>query len=133
MYRTSYRIYYEDTDAAGVVYYANYLKFAERARTDALRECGIHQKQLLDEQGLGFVVSRAAIDFKQGARLDDVIDVRIPSATIGKVKIEMTQEIWRDDSLLASIDVVIAMVNSDFKPARIPDKIRDALQNKFVS
>lgn len=124
---TSFRVYYEDTDAAGVVYYANYLKFAERARTDALRACGINQSEWLKNEGLGFVVSKVIVDYKSPASLDDTIIVETRLQKFERVRMSMTQHIWREEQLLVAMTVEIAMVNADRKPARIPQEIRDAL------
>jgi acyl-CoA thioester hydrolase len=120
------RVYYEDTDAAGIVYYANYLKFAERARTEMLRAAGIEQRRLAEETGLGFVVSRFACEFRAPARLDDQLDVVTRVDRLRAAAVEARQEVRRDGGLLAGIDVVIACVARDGRPARIPPPLRRA-------
>ena len=90
----NYRIYYEDTDAGGVVYYANYLKFFERARSDFLRSIGISQVQLAQSENIIFVVKRCIIDYQSPARLDDEITVSVKIKEIHKVSLTMKQEIF---------------------------------------
>ena len=118
-----FRIYYEDTDAGGVVYYANYLKFAERARTELLRAHGIEQQKLLEEQGLAFIVRHAELDLKSPARLDDEITIHTEVQHIKPASVVMHQSIrHRENSEdeLAVILVKIACVNREFKPTPMP-------------
>lgn len=129
---TQVRVYYEDTDAAGIVYYANYLKFAERARTDALRACGIDQSLLLREHGLGFVVRRVQVDHHAPAQLDALLDVETHLHNIGRVRMSMVQRIVWDGQLLCTLQVEIAMIDQARKPARIPQEIITALRTKMV-
>jgi acyl-CoA thioester hydrolase len=123
----NFRIYYEDTDAAGIVYYANYLKFAERARTEWLRELGFEQSQLMKEAGIAFVVQHCAIDFVVPARLDDLITIETRLHEKGKVRMTMLQRIVRGETLLALLIVKLACVNTNGKPTRLPDTLSDAL------
>ncbi|MEI6730943.1 MAG: tol-pal system-associated acyl-CoA thioesterase [Pseudomonadota bacterium] len=116
----NFRVYYEDTDAAGVVYYANYLKFAERARTECLREIGVIQSQML-EKGSGFVVRKCEADFLIPAKLDDLLEVHTDITEIGKARLHISQIIKRGGDILVNIKVVIACVNQSGKPVRIPD------------
>lgn len=125
-------VYYEDTDAAGIVYYANYLKFAERARTDALRKLGVAQGEMLASQGVGFVVKRCAIDFFDSARLDDEISVETRLLEIRKVRMSMEQIIRRDEKELAKLVVDIAMIDRERRPTRIPEAIVQALQTHMT-
>src|ERR1700727_2691665 len=90
---TTFRVYYEDTDAAGIVYYANYLKFAERARTEWLRESGFSQSQLTAQEGIFIMVRRCSIDFLAPARLDDLLEVETHLKDCGKVRMTMQQSI----------------------------------------
>ena len=92
-YRFAVRVYYEDTDAAGVVYYANYLKFMERARTEWLRTLGFEQSQLVREQGLGFVARSVSIDYLKPARLDDMLDVVSGIDTASRAQIVFAQRV----------------------------------------
>lgn len=116
------RVYYEDTDAGGVVYYANYLKYAERARTEWLRSLGIHQQQLWEKEGVGFVVTHADIRFKQPAKLEDEITIETRLHHIGKARMSMRQTLRRKDAVLVEMAVEIACVRGG-KPMRIPEKI----------
>lgn len=128
----TYRIYYEDTDAGGIVYYANYLKFAERARTDALRCMGIIQSDLAQNEGLFFVVTRCDIRFQRPAKLDDIIEVETELLSLRKVRMTMRQIIKRDQAIFATLDVDIAMLNSDSRPASIPVAISECLMNHLM-
>ena len=99
------RVYYEDTDAGGVVYYANYLKFAERARTEVLRSAGLNQIDLLEKEGIGFVVRHVSIDYLKPAKLDDLLDVETMLETMGKASLTLRQSITRDKLVLATLSV----------------------------
>ena len=123
-YWTNYRIYYEDTDAGGVVYYANYLKFFERARTELLRQVGIFQSDLIKESNLIFVVTNCEIAFKKVAKLDDLVCIKTIITKIGKASIEMFQEMFLGEELLNILEVKIASVDSvTKKPKKIPNSI----------
>jgi acyl-CoA thioester hydrolase len=123
------RVYYEDTDAGGIVFYANYLKFFERARTEWLRACGIDQQSLADSNGIVFVVRRTSVDYSSPARLDDVIRVVSRIERLGRASVDFHQEAWRDGVLLASGDIRIASVNrASVRPAAIPDAVLDGLK-----
>ncbi|THV21464.1 tol-pal system-associated acyl-CoA thioesterase [Peteryoungia ipomoeae] len=119
------RVYYEDTDFSGAVYHARYLHFMERARTDYLRCLGVEQSALYatSDEGLAFMVHRMEIDFKAPARMDDVIDVRTRTEKAGGAKMVLAQEIRRDDLLLISAKVVIAVVNRHGRPRRLPEDL----------
>ena len=106
------RVYYEDTDAAGVVYYANYLKYAERGRTEALRAVGIEQRELAARDGVQFVVRRVAADFRMPARLDDCLEVVTRTTDIGGATIAMEQVIRRGADTLVTLTVDIAAVGA---------------------
>lgn len=116
-----YRIYYEDTDAGGVVYYANYLKFFERARTDFLRAKGVSQNDLLARENLAFVVKRCEIDYVRSAKLDDLIEVSVVVAEVRAASVAMLQEIVCDGVVLAKLLVEIVCVDAlSFRPKKIP-------------
>jgi acyl-CoA thioester hydrolase len=118
------RVYYEDTDTGGVVYYANYLKFVERARTEWLRSAGLNQDTLAQEAGLIFVVRRALLDFVRPARLDDLLEVTVEPVRFARVYVELTQEARRGGELLARAEVQVACLSKrDFKPARVPQAL----------
>ena len=126
----SYRIYYEDTDAGGVVYYANYLKFFERARTDFLRALGINQSELLLKENKCFVVRKCEIEYVAPAKLDDLIEVSVEVEEITAATIIMNQKIICNDKVLTKLRVEITCVNSNnFKPSRISEEIKNKLNN----
>ena len=115
------RVYYEDTDAAGVVYYANYLKFAERARTEWLRAMGFDQTELAERHGVVFVVRSAAIDYLAPARFNDRLRVTVELIKVGAGQIDLVQRVLRGDELLAKTAVKVACVAlRTLRPVRIP-------------
>ena len=125
------RVYYEDTDAGGVVYYANYLKFCERARTEWLRTLGLSQQKLLDEQGLGFVVRSVQADYLAPARLDDALVVRTRVATLRRASLLFEQELRRGQELLFSAQVLLASIDLHrHKPVAIPASLHALLESK---
>jgi acyl-CoA thioester hydrolase len=122
------RIYWEDTDAAGIVFYANYLKFFERARTEWLRGLGFGQEALRTEAGIAFVVSETRLRYRRPARLDDVIDVSVAVVHLGQASLEIAQEARRAGELLADGTIRIGCVElGTFRPCRIPNDIRLSL------
>ena len=123
-------VYYEDTDAGGVVYHSNYLKFFERARTEMLRSVGVSQ-QLLLEQSIGFVVRHMDIDFLQGARLDDHLNVNTTISELKKASITFCQEIVNPEGhILCRAMVKVACIdNKKMKPIAIPSFINSELTN----
>ena len=120
-HRLTQRVYYEDTDFSGLVYHARYLHFLERGRTDYLRCLGCEQSALLsaDEEGLVFVVHRMEIDFKQPARMDDILTIQTVTEKAGGAKMVLSQEIRRGETLLIVAKVVIAVINSRGRPRPI--------------
>jgi acyl-CoA thioester hydrolase len=122
------RVYYEDTDAGGVVYYANYMKFFERARTEWLRSFGLNQDKLAQEQGLVFVVRRARLEFARPARLDDLLEVTVEPLKRAHVYVDMAQEVRRGAQTLALAEVRVACLDQrSFRPAVMPRSLRDIL------
>ncbi len=127
------RIYWEDTDAGGIVFYANYLKFFERARTEWLRSLGIQQHSLKEESGGMFVVSETQIKYFSPARLDDLLEVTARTAEPGRASLVLAQQAWLtvdgERKLLAEGTIRIGWVDSQtMKPGRIPAAILEALQ-----
>ena len=127
------RIYWEDTDAGGIVFYANYLKFFERARTEWLRSLGIQQQSLKEESGGMFVVSETQIKYFSPARLDDLLEVTVRTAEAGRASLVLAQQAWLtvdgERKLLAEGTIRIGWVDSQtMKPGRIPAAILEALQ-----
>jgi len=120
------RVYYEDTDFSGVVYHARYLHFMERARTDYLRLLGVEQATLAiedDTEGLVFVVHRMEIDFKQPARMDDILTMTTTTEKAGGAKMVLQQEIRREGTLLIAAKVIIAVINGQGRPRRLPETL----------
>ena len=118
------RVYYEDTDAVGVVYYANYLKFAERARTEMLRALGIEQSGVMANEGLAFVVKRCEIDYVKPARLDDDLDVTLSVTKVGGASMEGDQVISRNGEPLATLFLRLACVDKAGRPVKMPPMVR---------
>ena len=118
------RVYYEDTDAGGIVYYANYLKFAERARTEFIRTLGVNQEKKLEVGQTGFVVRSCNIDYIASARLDDALIVTCKVLEIGGASLLMRQEIYRENTLLTQIDVKLVHMSLALKrPVRIDSEL----------
>jgi acyl-CoA thioester hydrolase len=115
------RVYYEDTDAGGLVFYANYLKFFERARTEWLRARGIHQRQLLEQQGAALVVKRANIDYHAPARLDDDLTLTLSVEKLGRASVHFAQQAWRGEQLLVSASVKVGCIDAtSLRPRSLP-------------
>ena len=128
-FRHTLRVYWEDTDAGGVVYYANFLKFFERARTEWLRNCGLNQDKLAQEEGLIFVVRRAALDFVRPARLDDMLEVTVEPRKIARVYVDLAQEARCGAQVLARAEIRVACLNhGSLKPVAIPKSLRESIQ-----
>jgi len=126
------RVYYEDTDSGGVVYYANYLKFMERARTEWLRSLGFEQDRLLEEEGVIFAVRKATIDFRRPARFNELLRVVSRIKRQGKASLTFQQEIFRDvdDLLQCDGEIVIACLGATgFRPSPIPRNLLAGITN----
>jgi acyl-CoA thioester hydrolase len=126
-HRFALRVYWEDTDAAGIVYYANYLKFAERARTEALLVRGLRQTEIRATHGVVFAVREALVRYLAPARLEDQIVVTTRVTAITGARIAMEQDIHRDGTPLAECRIVLACLDAAGRPARIPAPVRAAL------
>ena len=127
------RVYYEDTDAGGVVYYANYLRFAERARTEFMRDAGADHAGMLRDTGLSFFVRRCEADYLKPARLDDLLQVETRIIHVGGASLEAMQTVKRNGEDLVRLKVKLACLNRGGRPARLPDGIQAALQKYFQS
>jgi acyl-CoA thioester hydrolase len=128
LYTHPVRIYWEDTDAGGVVFYANYLKFFERARTEWLRSLGVQQQALREDTGAIFVVSDTQLRYLAPARLDDELQVTVQSLAGGRASLQLAQQAWRGTRLLAEGSIRIACVDADtFQPRRLPAQITACL------
>jgi acyl-CoA thioester hydrolase len=126
-HRQTVRVYFEDTDAAGIVYYANYLKFAERARTDMLRDLGISHAEMMKRDGLVLVVRRCEIDYLRPAKLDDLLTIETEAANLGAASVELLQRVLRGEEILAELKVLVVCIGKNGRPARIPDYVRGAI------
>lgn len=130
LFRWPIRVYYEDTDTAGIVYYANYLKFFERARTEWLRALGFGQQAFGQDHGLQFVVAQASVDYRRPARLDDELVVDAAVVQLGRASLTFEQRAWRGAQLLASARVRVGCIRlSDYAPAPIPAAMLTAMKS----
>ena len=125
------RVYYEDTDAAGVVYYANYLKFMERARTEWLRAAGFDQTDLAARHGIAFVVRALALEYVMPARFNDTLQVTVELIKVGAGHIELAQRVMRSDDVLATGTVKVVCVGlSTFRVMRIPQPLATKIRTR---
>lgn len=129
-HRYPVRVYYEDTDAGGIVYHANYLRFAERGRTEALRDLGVPHAEMSALHGLFFMVRRIKVDYLAPARLDDSLVVETTTLAVGGATVDLRQDMVRagDAVLLARLELQLVCGRiSDQRPARIPPRWREAM------
>ena len=128
-FRHSVRVYWEDTDAGGIVFYANYLKFFERARTEWLRALGHSQQEMVDATGCMFVVQETTVRYLKPARLDDVLAVTVDVRERGRASLRIAQQAWCGERLLAEGEIRIGCVErATMKPHRIPGPIFEAIE-----
>ena len=126
------KVYYEDTDAGGVVYHANYLKFFERARSEALSEVGLSNMKIKKDYGLIIVVKSCNIDFNKSAYLEDQLKANSFITSFSKTSFKMSQSILRDKDVIVNSKTHLVFVNEKSKPAKIPEKILKSL-NPYLS
>jgi len=126
-HKNNIRIYYEDTDAGGVVYHANYLKYAERSRTEMLRKYKIEQEILKNDYSIRFIVKDLFIEYYKAAILDDYLTIKSLIIKISSAKIKMEQEIYRKNTLLAKINITLGSINLKGKPSRLPKFVLNIL------
>ena len=132
VHQQSIRIYYEDTDAGGIVYYANYLKFVERARTEMLRLLGIESSDLMNEHGVAFAVKRCLVDYHMPAKLDDALVVETEVVRVGGASLELRQIVKRDSDQLVTVDVKLACLDlGSGKAKAMPSQVRIRLNEYF--
>ena len=133
IHRFRTRIYYDATDASGIVYHADYLTLAEHARTESLRSCEINQIDILGEQGVSLAVRYCSVDFKKPARLDDLIEIQTEFNSVSGAKIEANQTIHKitngivDEVWLVQLNVQLACINSRGRATRFPRVVRQAI------
>lgn len=124
MHHFECRVYYEDTDMAGIVYYANYLKYIERARSEWVREMGIDQGRLRDEEGIVFAVRRVEADYLSSAKFDDVLTVKTQVVSSSAARMTLEQSVWRADKQLFTAEVILVAINREGQPTRLPQILR---------
>ena len=123
------RVYYEDTDAGGIVFYANYLKFFERARTEWLRAAGVDQQGLMEREGAAFVVKNASIDYHAPARLDDEITLTLTIEKLGRASVQFAQKAYKGDLLLVEASVKVGCVDiATVRPRALPNDVADKMR-----
>lgn len=126
-HRFTVRVYYEDTDLSGIVYYANYLRFIERARTEWVRTLGIDQTRLRDETGIVFAVRRVEADYLSPARFDDLLTVETAPVAATGASLTLAQDVLRDGMRLFAARVTLVAIGATGRPARLPPALRTAL------
>ncbi len=126
-HKNNVRVYYEDTDAGGVVYHANYLKYAERSRTEMLRKYKIEQEVLKNNYSIRFIVKDLFIEYYKAAILDDYLTIKSLIIKISSAKIKMEQEIYRKNTLCAKINITLGSINLEGKPSRLPKFVLNIL------
>ena len=123
------KVFYEDTDSGGVVYYANYLKFFERARTEAISEMGLSNKKLLEEHGVFIIVKSCNIKYKKPAKLEDQIEIKSSVTSLSYKSFKMRQKAFKDHKLITDCEIHLVIVDKEGKPAIIPDNLKKKLEN----
>ncbi|MES2106989.1 MAG: tol-pal system-associated acyl-CoA thioesterase [Pseudomonadota bacterium] len=122
------RVYYEDTDAGGIVFYANYLKFFERARTEWLRAAGISQQQMTQSHQVMFVVKGTAVEYHAPAKLDDELKITVVVERLGRASVQFVQEAWCGDACLATGRIKVGCVGiASLRPSAIPDDVLEKI------
>jgi len=127
------RVYYEDTDAGGVVYHTSYLRMAERARTEMMRTVGFNHGMLLERYNVLFALRRCCVDFMRPARLDDLLEVRTIVTRVAGASFDGRQTISRDNASLVDLDLTLACLTPNGRPARLPGPLRAALQYRCTT
>ena len=127
------RVYYEDTDAGGIVYYANYLRFAERARTEYLRSVGADHKSLMEQDDVYFTVRQCSVDYLKPAFLDDALEVHSCFFDVRGASLKAEQVVCREEHELARLNIRLACVGGNGRPIRMPKKLRDAFSTDIAT
>ena len=126
------KVFYEDTDAGGVVYYANYLKFFERARTEAIAEIGLSNKKLLKENGILIIVKSCKIEYKKPAKLEDKLEIKSSIISISKTSFKMKQKAYKDQELITDCEIHLVIVDKKGKPSKIPNLLKKKLEINLI-
>ena len=124
---TKVKVYYEDTDASGRVYYSNYLKYLERGRTDFLSSLGFSHKELYDNNKIYFVVKTCNIEYVKPANFEDILEIKTSIVSFSKAKIEFNQQILKDNKLLLDSNIIIVSINIDGKISKMPNEMLEIL------
>ena len=123
------KVYYEDTDAGGVVYYANYLKFLERARSEAIYSLGFSNSDLFKKHGILLIVKSCNIEYKKPAKFEDKLQIVSETISFTKTSFLMRQDIKRNDELISVADIHLVAVDKNGKPSKIPEEFKQKLEN----
>ena len=126
-FKSRFKVYYEDTDSGGVVYYANYLKFLERARTDAISSLDFSNNKLIEKFGIFIIVKSCNLNFLRPAKLEDNLDIISKVIEVKNVSIKMKQNIYVNDSMIVEAEILLASVNNEGKPSKLPDEFKNEL------
>ena len=126
-FKSRFKVYYEDTDSGGVVYYANYLKFLERARTDAITSLDFSNNKLVEKFGIFIIVKSCNLNFLRPAKLEDNLDIISKVIEVKNVSIKMKQNIYVNDSMIVEAEILLASVNNEGKPSKLPDEFKNKL------
>ena len=126
-FKSRFKVYYEDTDIGGVVYYANYLKFLERARTDAISSLDFSNNKLIEKFGIFIIVKSCNLNFLRPAKLEDNLDIISKVIEVKNVSIKMKQNIFVNDSMIVEAEILLASVNNEGKPSKLPDEFKNEL------
>ena len=121
------KVFYEDTDAGGVVYYANYLKFFERARTDAISNIGLSNKKLLDEYGIFIIVKSCNVEYLKPAKLEDQLEIKSSIISTSNTSFRMKQKAFRDQELITDCEIHLVLVDKSGRPTKIPDILKEKI------
>ena len=121
------KVFYEDTDAGGVVYYANYLKFFERARTDAISNIGLSNKKLLDEYGVFIIVKSCNVEYLKPAKLEDQLEIKSSIISTSNTSFKMKQKAFRDQELITDCEIHLVLVDKSGRPTKIPDILKEKI------
>ena len=126
-FKSSFKVYYEDTDSGGVVYYANYLKFLERARTDAITSLGFSNNKIKEKFGIYIIVKSCNLNFFKPAKLEDNLKIVSKVLEVKNVSIKMRQNIYVNESMITEAQILLASINNEGKPSKLPDEFKKQL------
>ena len=126
-FKSNFKVYYEDTDSGGVVYYANYLKFLERARTDAITSLNFSNKNLIEKFGIYIIVKSCNLNFHKPAKLEDNLNIISKVLEVKNVSIKMRQNIYVNESMITEAQILLASINKEGKPSKLPDEFKKQL------